>query len=148
MQVHERERELNREIAETVESRLPEVEVLAVELGGPERLAVYIDRPGGVDLALCEQVSGVLRGYTDRFSLDVSSPGFERPLRTPGHFAGVVGRRATVRTAHGVRGRRRFKGEVVAAGDQAVRLATTQGEFDVPYDEIVRGNLIDEGQRG
>jgi ribosome maturation factor RimP len=145
MQVHQRERELKQEIAETVESRVPEVEVLAVELGGPERLAVYIDRPGGVDLALCEQVSGVLRGYTDRYSLDVSSPGFERPLRTPRHFAGVVGRRAAVRTAHDIGGRKRFKGEVVSAGDEAVTLATAQGEFDVPYDEIVRGNLIEEG---
>jgi len=145
MQVHERERELQRDVAQTVRSRLPGVEVLAVELGGPERMSVYIDRPGGVDLALCEEVSGVLRGYTDRFSLDVSSPGFERPLRTHGHFSGVVGRRASVRTAHDVAGRKRFKGEVVAAGDEAVTLATGAGEIDVPYEEIVRGNLIDEG---
>jgi ribosome maturation factor RimP len=145
MQVHERERELQQEVAETVESRLPDVEVLAVELGGPERMSVYIDRPGGVDLALCEEVSGVLRGYTERFSLDVSSPGFERPLRTPRHFAGVVGRRVNLRTAHDVAGRTRFKGEVVTAGDAAVTLATGAGEIDVPYDEIVRGNLIDEG---
>jgi ribosome maturation factor RimP len=145
MQVHERERELQREVAETVETRLPDVEILAVELGGPERMSVYIDRPGGVDLALCEQVSVVLRPYTDRFSLDVSSPGFERPLRTPQHFAGVVGRRVSVRTARAVRERRRFKGEVVVAGAEAVTLATGDAEIDVPYDEIVRGNLIDEG---
>ena len=144
MQVHERERELQQEVAEAVEGRMPGVEVLAVELGGPERMSVYIDRPGGVDLALCEEVSGVLRGYTDRFSLDVSSPGFERPLRTPRHFAGVVGRRVNVRTARDVAGRRRFKGQVVTAGDHAVTLATGAGEIDVPYDEIVRGNLIDE----
>jgi ribosome maturation factor RimP len=145
MQVHERERELQREVAEAVESRLPGVEVLAVELGGPQHLSVYIDRSGGVDLDLCEQVSGVLRGYTDRYSLDVSSPGFERPLRTPLHFADVVGRRVSVRTAHGLAGRKRFKGEVVSAGDEAVTLATGAGEIDVPYDEIVRGNLMDEG---
>jgi ribosome maturation factor RimP len=145
MQVHERERELQREVAHAVESRLPDVEVLAVELGGPEHMSVYIDRPGGVDLALCEQVSGVLRGYTDRFSLDVSSPGFERPLRTPSHFADVVGRRVNLRTVHDVGGRKRFKGEVVTAGDAAVTVATGAGQIDVPYDEIVRGNLIDEG---
>jgi ribosome maturation factor RimP len=145
MQVHERERELQREVAEAVETRLPGVEVLAVELGGPEHMSVYIDRPGGVDLALCEEVSGVLRGYTDRFSLDVSSPGFGRPLRTPRHFADVLGRRVNLRTAHDVEGRKRFKGEVVTAGDAAVTVATGAGEIDVPYDEIVRGNLIDEG---
>jgi ribosome maturation factor RimP len=145
MQVHQRERELHQEVAQTVESRLPGVEVVAVELGGPERMSVYIDRPGGVDLALCQEVSGVLRPYTERFSLDVSSPGFERPLRTPQHFAGVTGRRVALRTAHDVDGRRKFKGEVVAAGEAAVTLATGAGEIDVPYDEIVRGNLIDEG---
>ncbi len=77
----------------------------------------------------------------------MSSPGFERPLRTPRHFAGVVGRRVSLRTAHGVQGRKRFKGEVVAAGDAAVVLATEAEEFEVPYGEIVRGNLVDEGQR-
>lgn len=145
MQVYKRERELQREVAETVESRLPGVEVLAVELGGPERMSVYIDRDGGVDLALCEQVSGVLRPYTERFSLDVSSPGFERPLRTPGHFAGVIGRRVALRTSTEVGGRKRFKGEVVAAGDEAVTVDTAAGNVDVPYDQIVRGNLIHEG---
>jgi ribosome maturation factor RimP len=145
MQVYRRERELQREVAETVESRLPGVEVLAVELGGPERMSVYIDRDGGVDLALCEQVSGVLRPYTERFSLDVSSPGFERPLRTPGHFAGVIGRRVALRTSTEVGGRKRFKGEVVTAGDRAVTVATAAGHVDVPYDQIVRGNLIHEG---
>ncbi|HEY7195842.1 MAG TPA: hypothetical protein VH306_01515 [Gaiellaceae bacterium] len=145
MQVYERERELQREVATAVEGRVAGVEVLAVELGGPERMSVYIDHPDGVDHALCERVTAALRGYLDRYSLDVSSPGFERPLRTPRHFGDVVGRRAAVRTAHGVAGRKRFRGEVVAASDAAVTLATEAGAIDVPYDEIVRGNLIDEG---
>lgn len=147
LQVYEKERELQREVAETVRTRLQDVEILAVELGGPDRLCVYIDRPGGVDHALCEQVTTALRGFLDRYSLDVSSPGFERPLRTPAHFAGVVGRRAALRTAHEVEGRKRFRGEVVAVDERAVRLVTGAGEYEVPYDEIVRGNLIDEGQR-
>jgi ribosome maturation factor RimP len=91
-QVHEKERELHREVEETVESRLPDVEVVAVELGGPERLCVYIDHPNGVDHALCEQVTSALRGYLDRYRLDVSSPGLARPLRKPEHFAAAVGR--------------------------------------------------------
>src|SRR5207248_1092375 len=80
-QVHERERALQQEVAEALEGRLPDVEVLAVELGGPERLCVFIDTPAGVDHALCERVTNVLRGYLDRYSLEVSSPGLERPLR-------------------------------------------------------------------
>lgn len=145
-QVYEKERQLHREVAETVESRLPDVEVLAVELGGPERLCVYIDHPAGVDHELCAQVSGFLRGYLDRYSLDVSSPGFERPLRKPEHFAGVVGRRVAVRTGETVAGRKRFRGEVREADPAAVTLATGDGDVVVPYEAIVRGNLIDEGQ--
>jgi ribosome maturation factor RimP len=145
MQVYERERQLHREVAEAVGRRLPDVEVLAVELGGPERMAVYVDHPNGVDHALCERVTDALRSYLDRYSLDVSSPGLERPLRTPRHFGSVLGRRAAVRTAHDLGGRKRFRGEVVAAGDDAVTIATDAGAIDVPYDEIVRGNLIYEG---
>ncbi len=145
-QVYEKERELYRGVAERVGQRLPDVEVLAVELRGPDQLAVYLDRPGGVDHALCEQVTNVLRDLLDRYSLEVSSPGLERPLRTRAHFDKAVGRRVALRTAHDVGGRRRFRGEVVRVGEGAVTLAAGN-EIDVPYDEIVRGNLIDEGWR-
>jgi len=146
MQVHEKERQLHREVTETVEARLPDVEVLAVELGGPERLVVYIDHPNGVDHALCERVTNALRGYLDRYSLEVSSPGLERPLRTQAHFAGAVGRRVAVRTGTVVGGRKRFRGEVVGADERGVTLVTGDERVDVPYDEIVRGNLIEEGR--
>ena len=146
-QVYEKERELHREVAATVESRLAEVEVLAVELGGPDRLTVYVDHPEGVDHALCERVTGVLRHYLDRYTLDVSSPGFERPLRAPKHFAGVVGRKVAVRTSAEVGGRSRFKGEVIAAGDEDFTVSTAHGErLQVPYRNVARANLIDEGQ--
>jgi ribosome maturation factor RimP len=145
MQVHEKERQLQSEVAATVESRLPDVEVLAVELGGPERLTVFIDHPDGVDHALCEQVTGVLRSYLDHYTLDVSSPGLERPLRTPKHFAGVLGRRAAIRTTHDVAGRKRFRGEVVSADEREVTLATGGERVGIPYEAIARSNLIDEG---
>jgi len=145
MQVYEKERQIQREVAATVEERLPDVEVLAAELSGPERLTVYIDHPDGVDHALCAQVTDVLRSYLDRYTLDVSSPGLERPLRTPGHFAGVVGRRATIRTSTEIAGRKRFRGEVVSADERKVTLATAAEPVDIPYEAIARGNLIDEG---
>jgi ribosome maturation factor RimP len=145
MQVYEKERQLQREVATTVEGRLPDVEVLAAELSGPERLTVYIDHPAGVDHALCEQVTDVLRSYLERYTLDVSSPGLERPLRTPAHFADVVGRRAAVRTSHEVAGRKRFRGEVVSADEREVTLATGDEQVRIPYEAIARGNLIDEG---
>jgi ribosome maturation factor RimP len=143
-QVHEQERQLHREVAETVNGRLPDVDVLAVELGGPERLCVYIDHPEGVDHALCERVTETLRGYLDRYSLEVSSPGFERPVRTRDHFADAVGRRVALRTGIEVAGRKRFRGEVVEAGEREATIEVGAERFGVPYDAIVRGNLIEE----
>ena len=145
-QVHERERQLHREVAETVQDRLPDVDVLAVELAGPERLCVYIDHPNGVDHALCESVTNTLRGYLDRYSLEVSSPGFERPVRTREHFANAVGRNVAVRTDVEVDGRKRFRGEVVEAGEDEATIEIGDERFEVPYDAIVRGNLIEEGR--
>ena len=145
MQVYEKERQLHRDVAATVEDRLPGVEVLAVELAGPERLVVYVDHPDGVDHALCGRVTDVLRDYLNQYTLDVSSPGFERPLRTPQHFAGVVGRRAAIRTTREVSGRKRFRGEVVGAGDREVTIAAGDQQVEIPYEAIARGNLIDEG---
>jgi ribosome maturation factor RimP len=145
MQVYEKERQLHRDVAATVEDRLPGVEVLAVELAGPERLVVYVDHPDGVDHALCERVTDALRDYLNHYTLDVSSPGFERPLRTPQHFAGVVGRRAAIRTTREVAGRKRFRGEVVGAGDREVTIAAGDQQVEIPYEAIARGNLIDEG---
>jgi ribosome maturation factor RimP len=144
--VHEQERELQREVTETVQARLPAVDVLAVEMTGPDRMTVYIDHPEGVDHALCERVTGVLRGYLDRFTLNVSSPGFERPLRTQAHFADAVGRRVNVRTATDVAGRKRFRGEVVDASEREATIVVGEEQIAVPYEAIVRGNLIEEGR--
>jgi ribosome maturation factor RimP len=144
-QVHDKERELTREVTATVERQLPGVEVLAVELLSPTRFCVFIDHPQGVDHALCARVTDLLRGYLDRYTVDVSSPGLERPLRKPEHFRNVLGRRITVRTSEAIEGRRRFRGEVIAVDADAVELAANGSEpVSIPYGAIVRGNLIDE----
>ena len=137
---HEKEKELYREVSRRVESGLPGVEVLAVELSGPERFTVFVDHPGGVDHALCERVTDVLRSYLRDFSVDVSSPGMDRPLRRPEHFRGVVGHNVALRTEE----RRRLRGQVVEAGDRTVTVKTATEDIEVPYDAIVRGNLVDE----
>ena len=145
--VYDKERTLFREITPKVEGAIPGVEVLALELAGPERFTVYIDHPQRVDHALCERVTDVLRSYLQDYTVDVSSPGIERPLRTPAHFERVVGRRAAVRTADEIGGRRKFKGQVVDAGPQGIRLSTEGNEYEIPYDSIVRANLIEEDMR-
>jgi ribosome maturation factor RimP len=143
--IHTREKTLAREITPTVEQSVPGIEVLALELLSPKRFCVYIDHPQGVDHALCERVTHVLDGYRNEYAIDVSSPGLERPLRTPAHFASVVGRPVTVRTAHAIDGRNRFRGTVVDAPPTFLRITADGGDaVDIPYTEIVRANLIDE----
>src|SRR5689334_6197990 len=95
----EKERELQDEITPRIERDLPDVDVLAVELLTPSRFCVYVDRPKGVDHALCERVTDVLRDYLREYSIEVSSPGLDRPLRRQEHFAAAQGRRVRVRTA-------------------------------------------------
>ena len=136
---------LEREIAPAVERSLPGVEVLALELVSTSRICGYVDHPGGVDHALCERVTHLLDPWRSQFAIDVSSPGPERPLRKPAHFARAVGSKVTVKTGHEIAGKTRFRGELVAAGDRAVTIATGAGALEIPYEEIVRGNLIDRG---
>ena len=119
---------------------MPGVEVLALELTGKERFCVYVDHPQGVDHALCERVTAVLRNYLDRYSVEVSSPGLDRPLRTRAHFERAVGRNVRLKTD-----KQKARGEVVAAGERSVQIRTGPAAADIPYDEIVRANLIDEG---
>lgn len=147
-EVHDKERRLYREVAPTVEQALPGVEVLALELAGPERFVVFVDHPQGVDHALCERVTDVLRPYLRDYAVDVSSPGTEPPLRKPAHFERAVGRQVALRTSDPVGGRKRFRGELVAAGERGVKVAPEGAEpVEIPYDAIVRSNLIDDGSR-
>jgi ribosome maturation factor RimP len=147
-QVHEKERQLTREVGQTVEQGLPGVEVLAVELNGPERMTVYIDHATGVDHGLCERVTNLLRGYLDRYAVAVSSPGIERPLRTSSHFRAAVGHKVAIRTENEIAGRKKFRGTVASADQQQLALAVADGErIQIPYADIVRGNLVDEGER-
>ena len=144
---YEKEKELTREVTEAVERQMPGVEVLAVELLSPTRFCVFIDHPQGVDHALCARVTDVLRGYLNTYTVDVSSPGIERPLRKPAHFRNAVGRKVALRTSEEIDGRKRFRGAVLAANDTTLSLDVNANGGEpvlIPYATIVRGNLIDE----
>jgi ribosome maturation factor RimP len=139
-----------------IETRLareePDVEVLLAEVVGGSVLRVFIDHPDGVTLALCERVSGHLADLRERYSLEVSSPGRERPLTKPAHFRRFVGRRAQVRlreardTQHLAGGARvkSFTGELVGASDDEITLAADGGVIAIPYAQIRRSNLVEE----
>ena len=138
---HEKERTLTKQIGREVETALPGVEVLAVELSSPERFTVFVDHAEGVDHALCARVTDVLREYLREYAIDVSSPGIERPLRRREHFRNAIGRQVALRTPE----RKRLKGEVLSAGERSVVVQTGDDSIEIPYDQIVRGNLIYEG---
>jgi ribosome maturation factor RimP len=144
--VYEQERALYKEVADRVERGIPGTEVLAVEMTGHETMCVYIDHPQGVDHALCEGVTLLLDSYRRQYGIDVSSPGSERPLRKPAHFQRALGRRVSVRTSSEIDGRKRFRGELLDATGDTISLGGGGGDaVRIPYDAIVRGNLIDGG---
>ena len=129
-----------------IEARLaeaePEVEVLLAEVVGGKLVRLFIDHPGGVSLDLCERVTGHLASVREKYALEVSSPGIERPLSKPEHFRRYVGRRARVRTRGHHDGRRSFTGELLGATDDAVTVAADNGVVSIPYAEITRSNLV------
>jgi ribosome maturation factor RimP len=142
---------LQREIETRLQDTEPDVEVLLAEVSGTT-LRLFIDHPDGVTLALCERVSGRLNDYRDRYSLEVSSPGLDRPLTKPQHYSRFLGRHARVRlrdapaaTGEHVSplvGHRSVSGELVGASDREITIAADGGVVSIPYDQIARSNLI------
>jgi ribosome maturation factor RimP len=141
--------DIERRLADTE----PDIEVLLAEVSGGRLLRVFIDHPDGVTLAMCERVTLLLNDLRERYSLEVSSPGTERPLTKPAHFRRFVGHRARVRTRHprptadgdcGTRAVRSFTGELVGASEDEVTLAADGGVIAIPYSEIHRSNLIED----
>ena len=135
--------EFQSEIEERLAAVEPDVEVLLVERVAAERLRVFVDRSGGVDLALCERVTNHLRDLLSQYSLEVSSPGPERPLTKPQHFRRFLGRRARVRTRGEREGRKSFTGELVGASDSEITVAADTGVVSIPYSDINRSNLLE-----
>jgi ribosome maturation factor RimP len=120
---------------------------------GPGRglLRVTVDRDGGVDLdsigGISERISRRLdlEGFDPGpYTLEVSSPGVERPLRRPDEFARRVGEKVKVRTAQRLEGTRTFTGTIVEAGEVEVRIATEAGERTVSFDDIESARTVFE----
>jgi ribosome maturation factor RimP len=131
-----------------IEARLataePDVEVVLAEVVPGDTLRIFIDHPEGVTLALCERVTRELGDLRERYALEVSSPGTDRPLTRPAHFRRFLGRRASVRTRDAREGHRSFTGELVGATDSEVTIAADTGVIAIPYDDIHRSNLVEE----
>jgi len=135
-------------LQETVESRLrerePEVELLALERPAAERLRLFIDRDDGVDLELCKRVTNLLRDLLEDYSLEVSSPGPERPLTKPEHYRRFLGHRVRVRTREEIDGQRSFTGRLTDADEGQVSVDAGDGAVSIPLAAVRRSNLLPE----
>jgi ribosome maturation factor RimP len=135
---------LTLDIEQRLAEREPDVEVLACEKIGAERLRLFIDHPDGVSLAICERVTQHLSELLVDYGLEVSSPGPERPLTKPDHFRRFLGRRVRVRLREPRDGHKSFTGELVGASDDEVTVAAGDGIVSIPYSDINRSNLVPE----
>ncbi len=118
-------------------------------------LRVLVDRDGGVDLdtitVTSERLSRRLdlEGFSeDRpYSLEVSSPGLERPLREPRHFERAVGQKIRVKAPAAIGGRRMHEGALVSADAEAIVIASEGGELRVAYADIASASTVVEWGR-
>lgn len=138
---HSPQQSLQADVEAQLATAEPDVEVLLAEVSG-ETLRLFIDHPDGVTLDLCERVTHQLAPLRERFALEVSSPGSDRPLTKPAHFNRFLGRRARVRTREARDGHTSFTGELVGATDEEVTLAVENGVVAIPYSAIARSNLV------
>ena len=125
------------------------LELYDLELAGGV-LRVLVDRDGGADL---EAIAGVTRALSraldehdpiqGRYTLEVSTPGLERPLRTAGHFRKAIGAQVKAKTRPGVEGDRRVDGTVTAAEDDVVTITGDDGTSrTLRYDDIERARTV------
>ena len=119
-----------------------------VRRGGNTVLRLYIDSPAGISLDDCERVSRAVSERLDsidpipgQYTLEVSSPGLDRVLRTAQHFARVAGERVRVEMTHAIGGRKRFQGQLLEATDREITLNIDGGRVTLPIDEIHKARV-------
>lgn len=134
------------------------VQVLGYELVGVEHqsqgrhtvVRVFIDSPQGITLEDCEKASHQISGVLDvedpirgQYNLEVSSPGLDRPLFTPEHYARFVGEKARLRLCHTVNGRRKLAGRIDSVDGNVIRIIDEAGEvYELNVEQIEKANLI------
>jgi len=137
---------------------IPTVTGLGYELVGVERLSqgghktllrVYIDQPNGISLSDCQRVSYQVSGILDvqepiqeHYTLEVSSPGLDRPLFTLDHFRRFIGHKVKVRLSQPKEGRRHFTGLLQTVKDRNVIVVADKTEYNLPYDKIDKAHLV------
>ncbi|MCL4516031.1 MAG: ribosome maturation factor RimP [Firmicutes bacterium] len=131
-----------------------EVELVDVEFvreGGQWFLRVYIDKPGGVAIDDCQAVSEPLSAELDRldpisysYTLEVSSPGLERPLRKDADYVKFAGRKIRLTTFEAINGKKEWQGRLIGLVDGEAQVETGSGMLSIPLRKIARANLAVE----
>jgi len=121
---------------------------------GSAVVRLFIDRPEGVGLADCERVSREVSALLDvedpiptAYTLEVSSPGFDRVLRTQAHFARFVGSRVAVELSVPRAGRRRYTGTLVAADEAGIALEVDGERVPMSFAEIGKARLTGQTEK-
>ena len=127
------------------------VEIVTVQVVGAKKaptIRVFIDTPEGVSFdelakaqAWINDIMDEIDPFPGAYMLEVSSPGIDRPLRTPEHFARFAGQTAQVKTKGPLDGRSSFTGTIVSADEEAVVLDVDGAQVSVPMDVIKRAHL-------
>jgi ribosome maturation factor RimP len=131
------------------------VNVASVTEDGRPVLRVMIDSLGGIDVGDCEVVSKSVNrwldgrdsesGWNDRYYLEVTSPGLERPLFTPGDYERFRGREARIKTHAPTDGRKTHAGVIETSDGTSVTLKTEEGTKRILFDDVARATLIFRG---
>lgn len=137
----------------------PVVSGLGYELVGIEYLPqgrrsvvrIFIDQEEGISLGDCEKVSRQVSAVMDvedpikgEYTLEVSSPGLDRPLFTSEHYKRFIGEKVNIRVRSPLDGKRKFIGVIIDATEQDVKLSVDGQTIDLPLDEIEKANLVPE----
>jgi ribosome maturation factor RimP len=138
-----------RSLAEPVLARHgAELVELAVKRGRTQLVRIVADRSGGIDLDTCARVSEELSRMLDaddpiagRYTLEVSSPGLDRPLRTPADFRRVIGSRVRMVLGAEQQGKQ-HEGTLEEVGEDRVRVSTSDGPIEVPLGEIAKAKVV------
>ena len=144
--LREQLRELLAPVVAGVGYQLWELEYMPRSGGGLLRL--YIDSPNGISLDDCERVSRAVSEHLDatdpipgHYTLEVSSPGLDRVLRTREHFERFAGERVKLEMMQPIEGRKRFAGRLLGVGESDITLELESGRISLPIEDIHRARL-------
>ena len=127
------------------------IEIVTVEIVGARKsptIRVYIDTPDGVSFdelssaqSWIDAIVEAIDPFPGAYMLEVSSPGIDRPLRTPEHFEKRIGQEATVKTVMKIGGRGTFSGKIAEADAETIVMECAGERFEIPFDQIKRANI-------